>query len=108
MMFIPERIQYKISIEPEYMVHILNIDSTIPSLYEILENIKGISNVDYNSHFGDYIFMAIDKEKDSTKFQKNIQNKIMKYIDITTEYIDEIENENLPDNIEKKIRDIFK
>lgn len=107
-MFIPERIQYKISIEPEYMVHILNVDSTIPSLYENLENIKGISNVDYNSHFGNYIFMTIDKEKDSTKFQKNIQNKIMKYIDITIEYIDEIENENLPDNIEKKIRDIFK
>lgn len=56
-------------------------------LYLSLETISGVYNVDYNGHFGSYIYLSIEEEHDTKETHKKIFDLIETQIELAREYI---------------------
>ena len=57
-----------------------NYDYNKHCLSGILDTIEGVSDADYNGHFGSYIFFNLDCEDDSPEKRVEILTLIMDYI----------------------------
>ena len=51
-------------------------------LYNKLMNVIGVLQVDYNGHFGNYIFLKVNPEFDNEEMWKEIENITMNHIKI--------------------------
>lgn len=81
MTFITVSTNYKIPV-PD-VTRISMYDTVIndsDSLFKVLERIQGVYDVDYDGHYGDYIYLSLDKEKNSVHTKQKITNKINKFI----------------------------
>ena len=56
-------------------------------LYMTLERIDGIHTVDYNGHFGAYIYLTVETEHDTKETHDKIINLITNQIIVAREYI---------------------
>lgn len=50
------------------------------TLSGILDTIDGVSDADYNGHFGPYVFFNLDANEDTTPKREEIKQTIMDYI----------------------------
>ena len=74
-------INYQIDIQRKSLVRILNEDRCVPSpLYERLMKVPGIEKVDYDGHFGPYIFVELECEHDNGLTWNWIENTIKEYL----------------------------
>lgn len=55
-------------------------DSGDDQLYLLLEEISGIKSVDYDGHFGPWIWVTVDKDKDNAETWKRIEGTIKEYL----------------------------
>lgn len=62
-------------------------------LYMTLERIDGIHSVDYNGHFGSYIYLTIEEEHDTQETHKKISDLIITQIELAREYKGEDEGD---------------
>lgn len=46
----------------------------------ILDHIEGVSDADYNGHFGSYVFFNLDAENDTPEKREEIKTLIVNYI----------------------------
>lgn len=60
-----------------------------PELWEKLQDINGINDVDYNGHFGNIICLKVNPEFDNEEMWKKIENVTMKHIGINYQYCPE-------------------
>lgn len=51
------------------------------SLHEKLNEFPGVNNVEYDGHFGNYIFLSIDADEDDTCLHEDIYETIMAHIE---------------------------
>ena len=56
-------------------------------LYMTLERIDGIHSVDYNGHFGAYIYLTIEEEHDTKETHKKISDLIEEQLRLAREYV---------------------
>lgn len=57
-------------------------DDDSEHLYNKLMNVVGVNEVDYNGHFGNYIFLKVNPEFDNEEMWKEIENITMNHIKI--------------------------
>jgi len=50
------------------------------ALFEILNAMDGVSDSDYNGHFGAYVYFTIDATNDSTELRAKIGDIILRYV----------------------------
>ncbi|MHC4315631.1 MAG: hypothetical protein ACYSW3_24570 [Planctomycetota bacterium] len=79
--------QYCIAISRENFIKIMEKDFELQNedlwddtLNSILDNVKGVSDCDYNGHFGAYIFISVDPEFENNKFWESIKKIINDYV----------------------------
>jgi len=63
-----------------FSVHLMgderdSFNNRVP-LYQKLANVPGVDGVEYDGHFGNYVYLTIDIEHDN-KYTKNVIGKIM-------------------------------
>jgi len=63
-----------------------NYDYNKHCLSGILDSIEGVSDADYNGHFGEFIFFNLDCEDDSPEKRVEILTLIMDYINGTGDF----------------------
>ena len=63
-------------------------------LYMTLERIDGIHSVDYNGHFGSYIYLTIEEEHDTKETHKKISDLITTQIELARDYVPDEEDED--------------
>jgi hypothetical protein len=75
--------QFCIEVAPEEMLKILRRDDTISgdSLHQRLFNLGDIHSINYDGHFGPYIWFMINVVYDFPHNHKLIENVIQNYID---------------------------
>jgi hypothetical protein len=56
------------------------------TLSGIIDTIDGVSDADYNGHFGPYVFFKLSAEDDSPEKREEIKNLIVNYINGTGEF----------------------
>lgn len=49
-------------------------------LYEKLGELDGVADVDYDGHFGPYVFLTIEKEHDTAETKRKIREIIKKHL----------------------------
>ncbi len=49
-------------------------------LYEIIDDIDGVDNVDYSGHFGPSIYYRVDSDYDNEELHAKIRQTIREYI----------------------------
>jgi hypothetical protein len=62
-------------------------DESSKCLYMSLEKIDGIHSVDYNGHFGSYIYLTVEEEHDTIETHKKISDLITNQIELAREYV---------------------
>jgi len=75
--------KYVIALKKGTLLKILDKENQVEDyneLWVILENINGVSGVEYNGHFGNYIYLEIKKEHDSSNTWRSIYDVINNYI----------------------------
>ena len=80
MIFNPNAIKFDIEVTKEELSKILDLDNEVDvPLYQELEKIEGVSEIDYDGHFGPYIFLTVDLEHldGSTKKIKEVIKKFL-------------------------------
>lgn len=81
--FTKQRTQYSIALTDAQILHITDLDGiTIMSgcLYTILDQINGVSDIDYDLHFGAQISLYIDADCDNNETWRAINNTITIYL----------------------------
>jgi len=75
--------QYAIAVDVDDMLHILKNEGwfKVDRLHEHLSKIAGVEEVDYNGHFGAYIFLTISTDCDNEETWKKIKEIINEAID---------------------------
>ena len=58
-------------------------------LYLSLETIGGVNNIDYNGHFGSYIYLRLDITDDTPETWEAINKMIADQIEVANEFIRE-------------------
>jgi hypothetical protein len=78
MKFEKTRISYQLDLTKELDVTVVErIDDVINvALVSVLEKIDGVSSVEYNGHFGNYIFLNLDIDENNAKTKKIITKSI--------------------------------
>lgn len=73
---------YCIDVDKDWIEKIITyeIDNMDECLFEILDKIEGVSGTDYNGHFGSYIWVTIDPEKDNDRLWEKIEKTIRGYV----------------------------
>lgn len=81
----PTYIKFNIGITVEQFRYIIDKDNDFENedewdktLYKILEKIDGVTEVDYNGHFGAYIFVTLEWDK-FVKAKKEVTLAIKEY-----------------------------
>jgi hypothetical protein len=72
---------YEITIEENEMLALIREEAydgklCENTLFDKLKKVDGVSNIDYNGHFGSAIFLTIDVDKDDGSIGNPIRNKI--------------------------------
>ena len=49
------------------------------TLFNLLDKIKGVSRVDYNGHFGPYVWLSIEAEHDTPETWERIEKTITEF-----------------------------
>ena len=62
-------------------------DESNKCLYLSLEKIDGVYSIEYNGHFGSYIYLTIEEEHDTEETHKKISDLIETQIELAREYI---------------------
>lgn len=55
-------------------------EGDVEYLFELLNKIEGVSDTDYNGHFGPYVFFNLDAVDDSPEKREEIRTLIVNYI----------------------------
>jgi hypothetical protein len=55
-------------------------DMISPTLCDDLNKIPGLHNIDYNCHFGNYIYFTVSTDDDNEKLRKEVEDCIEKHI----------------------------
>lgn len=88
MTFITESTSYKIPVDD--IGKIGSYDGVISdkdSLFMQLDKIQGVFSTDYNGHFGDFVYLSIEKENNNVHTKQKIENIINKFVvDMETNY----------------------
>jgi|WetSurMetagenome_2_1015567.scaffolds.fasta_scaffold1879984_2 hypothetical protein len=71
---------YYIEIEKNIFINKI-IEESGKCLFQKLSSIVGISNVEYDGHFGNYVFLDIGIDYDNKTTYENIINIIKKHIE---------------------------
>ena len=73
--------EYTLQVDPEFLNSVLDKDAeVIETLCEQLTDVDGVREVDYNVHFGSYIFINIDQKRDYSTTWHKIYKIIDDYI----------------------------
>ena len=56
-------------------------------LYLSLEKIDGVNSIEYNGHFGLYIYLTVEEEHDTKETHKKISDLIEEQLKLAREYI---------------------
>lgn len=81
MIFETTSTNYKIPLKAKEFNNINDLENiTSFNLFEKLNNIEGVSQTDYNGHFGSFIYLTIDKEFDTDKIRDKISLTIKTFI----------------------------
>jgi len=79
-------IKYAISLKDRVLLDIMHKDIDVEEgqgLWETIGEVDGVQDVDYDGHFGNYIYVEIDKEHDTKGTWKLIYDLINQYTIIT-------------------------
>lgn len=80
---VPQRISYTVEIEVDDMLAILKVEEvnwTLMHLYEKLDKLQGVSDIDYNGHFGPHIFYTVTAASDEAKLHAAVKTMIADHI----------------------------
>jgi len=76
--------RYAIYCPKDHLLRIMEIESSFryedQTLDEILRQIDGVKDIEYNGHFGPYIYLTVETDVDTDKTWKQIQTEIRKFI----------------------------
>ena len=77
-------IKYTITLKDRALLDIMNRDRDTfgeeRELWEIIEKIDGVQNIDYDGHLGNYIYIEVDTEHDIKTTWKLIYDSINSYV----------------------------
>jgi hypothetical protein len=74
--------RYAIYCPKDHLLRILELETGYQNetLDEILRQIDGVKDIEYNGHFGPYIYLTVETDVDNDKTWKQIQTEIRNFI----------------------------
>ena len=82
MKFIPQFLDYAVEVdEKDFVECIINEDELL--LYDRLNEIDGVTGVEYDGHFGPFIYFSVDLDKDVPAILEQVKKTIERHIDET-------------------------
>lgn len=91
MQFIVSKTSYSIEIEQNLFLNLLDSESYVTdhatykddnkTLCEKLGQITGVNDIEYNGHFGNFIYLTIDKDVDNKKTKDQISKIIEDHLE---------------------------
>jgi hypothetical protein len=74
--------RYAIYCPKDHLLRILELETGYQNetLDEILRQIDGVKDIEYNGHFGPYIYLTVETDVDNDKTWKQIKTEIRNFI----------------------------
>ena len=80
---VPVSVSYTIETDVDTMMRILDKDKAMDAgqtLDALLHNLDAVEEVEYDGHFGPFLFIKVDKDSDCAKLWEDIQEIIDSYL----------------------------